>query len=133
MLTVVSGGMAACAAAEERGADATSLRFAAAVRRCPSLVAVLAGHIHDATAQPLSEDGCVVVAAGGEIIFMHLLCCLYIPSVALGLSIPEKAGGMKMNAPRTARRLVQYTVDAGCYGACRILDFVPAGANFSRL
>ena len=53
------------------------------MRRCPSLVAVLAGHIHDATAQPLTADG----------------------------------------------RLLQYTVDAGCYGACRILDFVPAGAS----
>ena len=63
------------------GADDATLRFAAAVAQCPSLACVLAGHIHDATAHPLTEDN---------------------------------------SGP------VQYTVDAGCYGGCRILDFMPA-------
>ena len=61
-------------------ADETTKRFVASVRGCRSLAAVLAGHIHDATAFPLRADG----------------------------------------------TLVQYTVDAGCYGGSRILDFVPS-------
>ena len=42
--------------AEQRGADETTLRFAAAVAQASSLACVLAGHIHDATDHPLSED-----------------------------------------------------------------------------
>lgn len=61
-------------------ADETTKRFVASVRACQTLVAVLAGHIHDATSFPLTPDG----------------------------------------------RLLQYTVDAGCYGGSRILDFVPS-------
>lgn len=61
-------------------ADETTKRFVASVRGCQSLAAVIAGHIHDATAFPLRPDG----------------------------------------------TLIQYTVDAGCYGGSRILDFVPS-------
>ncbi len=61
-------------------ADETTKRFVASVRGCQILAAVLAGHIHDSTAFPLTSDG----------------------------------------------RLVQYTVDAGCYGGSRILEFVPS-------
>lgn len=61
-------------------ANETTKRFVASVRSCRCLAAVLAGHIHDATAYPLRPDG----------------------------------------------SLVQYTVDAGCYGGSRILDLVPA-------
>jgi len=59
--------------------DATTLEFAEAARQCAPLVAVLAGHIHDATAFPLVGGG----------------------------------------------RAIQYTVDAGCYGGSRLIDFVP--------
>jgi predicted phosphodiesterase len=65
-------------------ADETTLRFADAVARCPSLACVCAGHIHDATSHRVTEAN---------------------------------------------HGLVQYTVDAGCYGGCRILDFVPAPAQ----
>lgn len=60
-------------------ADETTQRFVASVCSCQNLAAVLAGHIHDATAFPLTSD----------------------------------------------KSLWQYTVDAGCYGGSRILDFVP--------
>ena len=61
--------------------DTQTLAFAAAVRSCLQLVAVLCGHIHDANSHALTEEG--------------------------------------------VRGPMQYTADAGCYGASRVIDFVP--------
>jgi hypothetical protein len=73
---------ALCGPAEKttRDCDTPTLAFAAAVRSCSQLVAVLCGHIHDANSHALIEG---------------------------------------VHGP------MQYTADAGCYGASRVIDFVP--------